>query len=162
MIRWFVLLLASTQLQASENNQLQGGWDVKSIRWISDEQTHELPEAQPGMFIFSDNHYALMWSPKQSPRVPFKELAKPTDEEILAGFKSIVFNSGSYVVTDKELTTTARVAKVPGFEGGELNFKYQFKDDLLILTLYDETYPDGKKPDWSGKWQTEFTLTKAK
>ncbi len=162
MMKWFVFLLAVTSVQAADNNPLKGAWDVKSIRWISAEQTHDLPEAQPGMFIFSDQHYALMWSPKQSPRVPFKLLAKPTDDEILAGFKSIVFNSGSYVLTDTEMTATAKVAKVPGFEGGQLVFKYQFKDELLIMSLYDETYPDGKKPDWSGKWQTEFTLVKAK
>ena len=161
MIKWCLLLMLSVQVQASEN-LLKGAWEVKSIRWISAEQTHNLPEAQPGMFLFSDHHYSLMWSPKQSPRVPFKVLSKPTDEEVLAGFKSIVFNSGSYEFTDSEITASAKVAKVPGFEGGQLHYKYRFDEaQQLILTLYDETYPDGQKPDWSGKWQTEFTLSKA-
>ncbi len=144
------------------NNPLLGAWDVVSVAWVSAEQTHTIEAAQPGMFLFNADHYALMWSPKNSPRTPFKNLSKPTDEEILAGFRSIVFNAGTYEVDGNEMVASARVAKVPGFAGGQLFYRFEFKGQLLQLTMYDETYPDGSKPDWSGKWQTRFTLSRAK
>ncbi len=103
-----------------------------------------------------------MWSPKTSPRTPFKHLSKPTEDEILQGFRSIVFNAGTYVVNGDQLVATAQVAKVPGFEGGQLFYLFNHTDNnQLTLTLYDEIYPDGSKPDWSGKWKTVFTLHRA-
>ncbi len=157
-----MLLMACQKKQLKpENNPLLGAWQVVSVAWVSSEQTHTIEQAQPGMFIFNDSHYSLMWSPKRTPRTPFKNLSKPTDEEILAGFKSIVFNAGAYEVNGQEVVATARVAKVPGFEGGQLFYRFEFDGPLLLLTMYDETYPDGTQPDWSGKWQTRFTLERA-
>ncbi len=168
LITTFILILVLTACHHEEikpdneiSNPLYGAWDVKSIRWISDEQTVEIEQAQPGVFIYHENHYSLSWSPKRTPRIPFVKLAEPTDEEFKSGFKSIVFNSGSYVIDGGQMTATAKVAKVPGFEGGQLFYRFERKEDQLILTLFDEIYPDGTKPDWSGKWQTEFTLTPA-
>ncbi len=143
------------------SNPLVGAWEVQSVTWLSDEKTQKIKSAQPGMFIFSESHYALMWSPKQSPRTPFENLSQPTDAEILKGFRSIVFNAGSYYIDGEKLIATAHVAKVPGFEGGQLFYRYELKAGVLLLTMYDETYPNGSKPDWSGKWQTQFTLSKA-
>ena len=159
-----MILMNGCQHQAQKppiDNPLLGSWKLQSVRWISDERTAQIEQAQPGLFIFDEAHYSLMWSPKQTPRTPFVNLSKPTDEEILSGFRSIVFNAGSYQVSGTQVNATARVAKVPGFEGGQLHYNFHFDNDLLILTMYDETYPDGSKPDWSGKWQTEFTLVKA-
>ena len=143
------------------DNPLLGSWKLLSVRWVSDERTAQIEQAQPGLFIFDEAHYSLMWSPKQTPRSPFANLSKPTDEEILSGFRSIVFNAGSYQLAENQIHATAVVAKVPGFEGGQQHFTFRFENDHLLLTMFDETYPDGSKPDWFGQWQTEFTLVKA-
>jgi hypothetical protein len=143
------------------NNPVLGSWQLQSVKWISTERTAQIEQAQPGLFMFDEGHYSLMWSPKQTPRTPFENLSKPTDEEILNGFRSIVFNAGTYQISGSKLDATAMVAKVPGFEGGQQHYTFRFENGLLKLTMYDETYPDGSKPDWSGKWQTEFTLIKA-
>ena len=159
-----LLSLTSCQTNSAKKtdlNPLLGAWEVQSVTWLSESKTQKIESAQPGMFIFNENHYALMWSPKQTPRTPFVNLSQPTDDEILNGFRSIVFNAGSYRIDGQQLVATARVAKVPGFEGGQLYYRYEFKAGQLLLTMYDETYPDGSKPDWSGKWQTQFTLVKA-
>lgn len=143
------------------NNPLVGSWQLQSVKWVSESRTAQIEHAQPGLFMFDEGHYSLMWSPKQTPRTPFENLSKPTDEEVLKGFRSIVFNAGTYQTSGSKLNATAMVAKVPGFEGGQQHYTFRFENDQLILTMYDETYPDGSKPDWSGKWQTEFTLIKA-
>lgn len=142
-------------------NPLLGSWQLQSVKWISAARTVQIEQAQPGLFIFDESYYSLMWSPKQTPRTPFVNLSKPTDEEVLDGFRSIVFNAGTYQISGQQINTTALVAKVPGFEDGQQHYNFYFENNQLILTMYDETYPDGSKPDWSGQWQTEFTLIRA-
>lgn len=159
-----LMLLCGCQSQQTKKhptNPLMGAWQVQSITWSSVDRSQTIDPAQPGMFIFNEQHYALMWSPSQTPRIPFVELAQPTDEEVLHGFKSIVFNAGGYVVDGTAMVATARVAKVPGFAGGRLFYRFEFQGDRLLLTLYDEVYPDGSRPAWAGVWQTTFELEAA-
>ena len=167
-IKTFGLLVVVLSSVGCQNHKSQrqhpiiGTWLLDSVTWHSKEQSQHIEKAQPGMFIFDESHYSLMWSPKQSPRLPFTDLSKPTDDEILQGFRSIIFNAGAYQISANEIITTAIVAKVPGFENGQQFYRYQVENNKLILTMYDEKYPDGSKPDWSGQWETEFTLIKAK
>ncbi len=159
-----LILTACAQHRAAApvvDNPLLGAWQVRSVHWHSAEKTHTIDAAQPGVFLFTERGYSIMWTPTREPRVPFAVLSKPTDAEMMAGFKSVVFNGGSYQLNPatRELTTTAQVAKVPGFEGGLQHYSYRFDGEVLHLTMVDETYPDGSKPEWSGVWQTEFVLT---
>mgnify|MGYP000312510904 FL=1 len=87
-------------------------------------------------------------------------MSNPTEEEIKAGFSSIVFNSGTYTSTDSTMVTEAIIAKVPGFEGGKQYYRYILEGNQLSFTMYDETYPDGSKPQWSGLWKTKFIFDK--
>ena len=161
----FLLLLAVPGLVCADPNPaqaLQGAWEMHAVHWRTAERTQSIDPAQPGLFLFGPRHYSIMWSPSVSPRVPFTVLAEPTEAEVLAGFRSIVFNAGSYTAGADTITTTAMVAKVPGFEGGRQHFRYRIEGDTLHLIMVDETYPDGSKPGWSGKLETEFVLLRAK
>lgn len=159
-----VLLLACAASHASEaatdKNPLVGAWKMQAVHWKSDQKTYSIDHAQPGIFFFTGQHYAIMWTPGAEPRTPFKVLSRPTDAEAIAGFKSVVFNAGSYVYTDSTVTSTALIAKVPGFEGGKQFYRYAIDGDELRLTMFDETYPDGSRPDWAGKFVTEFVLVR--
>ncbi len=115
-------------------------------------------EAQPGIFMVTDTRYSIIWTPTNAPRTPFEILSKPTDAEAIAGFKSVVFNAGTYEIADDKFTIQAEIAKVPGFEGGRQFFEFSIDGDLLSLTMFDETYPDGTKPAWSGLWKTKFVM----
>ncbi len=137
-----------------------GAWSMQSVHWITADTTYKIEQAQPGLFLFTDSAYSIMWTPTSEPRIPFAVLSKPTDDEILQGFRSIVFNGGSYTKTDSTLISTAIVAKVPGFEGGIQLYRYVIDSGRMELTMYDEIYPDGSKPDWSGNFQTRFFLEK--
>lgn len=141
-------------------NPLLGSWQVKSIHWITPDTTYSINEAQPGLLMINPSRYSIMWTPTQAPRTPFENLSNPTDEELKTGFRSIVFNAGTYVYTDSTLTTTAEIAKVPGFEGGTQYYRYNLSGNQLEITMFDETYPDGKKPDWFGKVESKFVLEK--
>jgi len=142
-------------------NPLEGAWEMKSLYWITPDTTYTLDPSQPGLLLVTPKRYAIMWTPTAQARTPFVELSKPTDDELKAGFRSIVFNGGSYELNDSTLVTTASIAKVPGFEGGKQYYEYSIDNKQLTLTMYDETYPNGDKPDWFGKVKTKFIFERA-
>lgn len=144
-----------------DNNLILGAWEMQEVHWIGNDTTYSMPNAQPGIFIFTENNYSIAWTPTDEPRIPFDTLSRPSNEEIIAGFKSVVFNAGTYFSTDSTITATASIAKVPGFEGGKQFYSYTIKGDVLNLTMVDETYPDGSKPQWSGKWKTLFVMKRS-
>jgi hypothetical protein len=137
-----------------------GAWNMQSVYWVRNDNTYSIEKVQPGIFIFTENNYSIQWTPTNDPRVAFKNLSNPTNEEILAGFRSVVFNAGRYSYTDSTVTTLAEIAKVPGFEGGKQFYNYHIVGDTLTITMFDETYPDGTKPDWSGSLSVRFVLKK--
>ncbi len=117
-------LLFVSVIAYAQENLLKGSWKMKEIHWKTADTTYSIHEAEPGIFFFTDKSYAIMWAPSDKPRVPFKVLSKPTDEELMAGFRSVVFNAGSYVYADSTVTATAFIAKVPGFKEGKQFYRY--------------------------------------
>ena len=155
-----IVLGCAPQDSKKKQNPLIGSWNVEEIYWKTPDTTYAIKNAQPGIFMVTETRYSMMWTPTQYSRIPFKKLAYPTDEEILTGFRSIVFNSGTYTMTDSMFHIKATIAKVPGFEGGTQSFKYKLYGDGLELNMIDETYPNGDKPDWYGHVETTFKLSK--
>ncbi|MFP2995724.1 hypothetical protein ABN763_07420 [Spongiivirga sp. MCCC 1A20706] len=159
-ILFIVAVLIFTSCRNENGNILKGAWLVEEIHWITKDTTYSINKAQPGIFIISDSVYSFIWTPIKEKRKSFKKLATPTTEEIIYGFQSIVLNAGTYQMTDSVLTINAIVAKVPGFEGGQQTFSYQINDDTLQLKMVDETYPNGAKPAWFGKLETQFVMSR--
>ena len=134
-------MLGSSAFAAEPNqaeNPLLGSWKLSSVTYRSEKRSSTIEEAQPGIFLFTPHSYAIMWTPLNRARTPFNQ-----------------FNSDG-------MTTKSFIAKVPGFEGGLQHYRYAVNGDQLHLTMFDETYPDGSKPDWSGIWETEFVLERVK
>lgn len=146
----------------TETKPLLGAWEMTSVHWITKDTSYTIDPTQAGLFMIDESRYSTMWVPIDTIRTPWVDLSKPTDAEIIEGFSSVVFNAGTYEMTDSTLTTTARIAKVPGFEGGKQFYKYDITEDRLSLTMYDETYPDGTKPRWFGRYVTKFVFDRAK
>lgn len=159
--RLLVCLAAIGGPASADPADLVGAWELQAVHWRSAERSRSIDPAQPGLFLFTGSHYSIIWSPSEQPRTPFAVLAEPTDEEVGAGFRSIVFNAGHYQASAGQLVSTAMAAKVPGFEGGRQYYRYRIDGDRLHLTMFDERYPGGGKPAWSGKVQTEFVLQRA-
>ncbi len=159
------VLIASLYFLISQNvnadeNPLLGSWKMKEIHYIYPDKIHSQPKAYTGTFVFTPKRYVIMYNPWKTKRAPFKEISHPSSEEILASFKTIIFNSGSYTYNEKQLSTQADMAKVVGFEGGQQFYNYTIQENILDITMYDETYPDGKKPQWFGKLKVRFILEK--
>lgn len=152
----------STQ-ESPVQRSIHGSWEVESIHQITPDTTYHLDPSQPGLFIVAENRYSIMWTPTPQTRTPFEKLSDPSPEEVQAAFGSVVFNAGSYILTDSTITTKPYIAKAPGFEGGSQVYRYELTgNDLLHLTMIDEVYPDGTKPSWYGKTEIMFVLKRSK
>ncbi|MEM9648783.1 MAG: lipocalin-like domain-containing protein [Bacteroidota bacterium] len=161
---WCILLsslvLSCAKREKTERNPLLGSWAIEKVEWISNDTIVSRIPAQKGIFLVTPDRYSICWTPLERERTPFQNLSNPTENEVLEGFGSIVFNTGGYINSDSTIITMAHMAKVPGFEGGKQFYHYQRTGNRLTLKLFDETYPDGKKPDWLGTWQTQFSLVR--
>ncbi|WP_370088630.1 ankyrin repeat domain-containing protein [Ekhidna sp.] len=140
-------------------NELIGSWKMNEIHYVYPDTTYKM-EVLQGSLLIDEKRYSIMYNPSPRPRKAFESLSKPTEEEMLAGFRSIVFNTGPYEITDDVMLAHPDLAKVPGFEGGKQYYRYRLEGDKLFFRMYDETYPNGDKPEWYGKVEVQFILTK--
>ena len=144
----------------AEEMGILGSWRLDSIDYITPDTLVSIKPGSGGALIVVPERYSIMYAQTSKSRVPFERLSQPTEAEIIAGFRSIVFNSGSYVLEGGDFITTADIAKVPGFEGGIQYYRFGIFEDKLTLQLYDETYPDGGKPEWLGRVEVKMTFRK--
>lgn len=148
------------ETKQQSKNKLVGSWKVQEIQYIYADTTYIRKEEDHGRFLFSMKNYTLMYNPRMQKRTPFQDLSKPSTDEIVKAFQTIVFNTGNYQIDKNIITTTPDIAKVPGFESGKQYYKIAFNNDFLELIMFDETYPNGNKPTWYGKLKIKFILKK--
>lgn len=135
---------------------LAGSWALTEIQYIYSDTIYIVGKPAGGIFMGSPERYMIMYHPTQQARPAFQNFSQPTCEELRAAFQHLVFNTGKYLLTDSLMTVTPDLARVPGFEGAKQLYRYAIQDKRLILTLFDETYPNGKKPEWYGKLQIQL------
>jgi hypothetical protein len=138
----------------------EGGWKLVEFNYFNQDTSVNVPNTS-GMFIFGDGSYSVLWT--RGVRTPFVDLSNPSDDEIKAAFNSIIFNMGTYEVSNDTIITKSQVARVPGFEGGGYIYKFnRINEDSLQLKVVDEYYPDGTHPEWIKDTKMEFVLVKNK
>ncbi|WP_420581600.1 hypothetical protein [Reichenbachiella sp.] len=150
----------SIEHTTNQNHNLKGTWIIEEIHYIYSDTTYEVPMNYKGRLMINSDSYSIMYNPYGSTRESPKSLSDMTDEEKLYSFKTIVFNSGVYKLTSTDFITTSEAAKVAGFEGGIQYYQIGKEGNRMTLTMYDETYPDGGKPEWYGKLKVRFILSK--
>ncbi|MEQ8554205.1 MAG: hypothetical protein RIC53_16225 [Cyclobacteriaceae bacterium] len=135
-----------------------GSWTIDKINFIYTDTTYVLDTVYGGSLILSPERYSIVYNPWNLQRKPFQNLSNPTEAEMIHGFKTFAFNTGGYHWSGDTLTCHPDFAKVPGFEGGEQVYLYD--EVASTLTMFDETYPSGEKPQWYGKLRIELWLTR--
>lgn len=150
----------SIEQPTNRNHALLGTWIIEEIQYIYSDTTYLVSMNYKGRLIVGADSYSIMYNPYGSARESPGSLSNMTDEEKLYSFKTIVFNSGTYKLTGSDFITTSEVAKVAGFEGGIQYYRIDDASQKIALTMYDETYPDGGKPEWYGKLEVRFILSK--
>lgn len=142
------------------NNPMIGSWKIKHIHYIYADTTYKVPMKYEGRLIVTNTSYSIMYNPYGMERKKAETLSKLTDAEIKYAFQTLVFNSGTYELQEDSFVTTADMAKVAGFEGGVQYYRMEQNDQNFTITMYDETYPSGDKPEWYGNLEVKFFLEK--
>jgi hypothetical protein len=161
--RLFVLALiigatvpATSGHQSLSPNSMEGVWQITEITTVNRDGKTRNSEPQPGLFIFTRSYYSAVWTPSTGPRPPYADRWRPTDEEKVKAYDSIVVNTGTYELTETELITRPIIARVPGFGGGTATYKYKLDGDDLFLEMVEEYSGDGIRATWLDR--TRFPL----
>jgi hypothetical protein len=117
----------------AQNSPIVGAWITTAWDGVAG-------EPQPGLLVFTETNYSMMFVPPGAMRERWAT-EDPTDAEVLAAFNSLVANSGRYTWTDNEFTTEAYVALNPNYmaDWGDNHVTYGFSVDGDTLTV---TWPD--------------------
>jgi hypothetical protein len=145
---------------AEVGSPLEGSWSMVEIAVISERGENRYPDPAPGLFIFGESHYSMVWMPLTEVPADFEEIWKPTEEEKAAAFSSIVVNSGTYTFTDSTVTTVPTVAKTPEFIGGYAVYTYRVEGDTLWMDMTNTVSRDGVVDPGVGLFRMPLTLVR--
>jgi hypothetical protein len=142
-----LLLLAACQREGRvRGNPLEGAWLVVDVRFGSGGAETDATKAQPGQFIFTPTRYSAVWVTQSEPRPLSASRFQPTQDEMVAHYRSVAANSGAYEVSGARLTIRPIVAKLPDFVRGHLTYEFRITGDTLFLEAIDEKTADGIAP----------------
>jgi hypothetical protein len=143
---WLVVLVACGTNPQVSKGPLEGGWLVVDVRFGDGGEHTGIMRAQPGQFIFTPTRYAAVWVTQTEPRALSASHFQPTPDEIIAHYRSVAANSGTYEVSGSRITIRPIVAKLPDFAGGQLTYEYRIDGDMLFLDAVEETSSGGIVP----------------
>jgi len=135
-----------------------GVWQVTEIRRQGAEGSM-MTEPFPNLVIFTPRHYSMIWALGAGD--PFAERWKPTDEEKVRRFDSMVVNAGTYEIDGVTLTAHPTVARIPDFIGGKLICEFHVENDTLRLKFVDEYSFDGVQAPWVASGGLVLTLVRS-
>ncbi len=117
---------------STTRNPLVGAWRVTEI---ADANASPITNPQPGLYIFTGQHYSFVRINGTRPLPNYPSNDKATDADKVAVFNSLYLNSGTYTVTANLLATKAMVAKSAFAIGGPGNqYEFTVNGNSLVLT----------------------------
>lgn len=156
LVAVFLSILDITAQAGADRQSIQGVWRVTEIR-TSGSAASTNAKPQPGLFIFTERHYATIRVTASKPRPDLGEPAKASATQLLAvwGNEGFVANAGTYDVSGDTLTTRPLVAKNPDVmrDGYSITYAMTLKGNSLVLTETRDS--DGPAPN-----PTRLTLTR--
>jgi len=109
--------------------------------WITDSWEGHEGDPQPGLLIFTEANYSMMFVPAGMTREQYTS-EEMTEADMVEAFRTLVANSGRYTLSGDQITTEAFVALNPNYMAswGENHLIYTFRIEGDILHL---TWPAG-------------------
>jgi hypothetical protein len=113
-------------------NPLVGAWRVTEI---ADASGPAITNPQPGLYIFTRQHYSFVRINGTRPLPEYPSNDKATDADKVAVFNALYLNSGTYTVTGNRLATKAMVAKSAfAIRGSGNQYAFTVTGNTLVLT----------------------------
>jgi hypothetical protein len=117
---------------SATGNPLVGAWRVTEI---ADANGTPITNPQPGLYIFTRQHYSFARINGARPLPAYPSNDKATDADKVAVFNALYLNSGTYSVAGNTLATRAVVAKSAFAIGGSGNqYEFTVTGNTLVLT----------------------------
>jgi hypothetical protein len=110
---------------------LVGAWRVTEI---DDANRPPITNPQPGLYIFTEQHYSFARINGTGPLPDYPSNDKATDADKVAVFNALYLNTGTYTVTANMLTTKAMVAKSAFVIGASNQYEFAVNGKALVLT----------------------------
>ena len=112
-------------------NPLVGAWRVTEI---DDANRPPITNPQPGLYIFTEQHYSFARINGTGPLPDYPSNDKATDADKVGVFNALYLNTGTYAVTANMLTTKAMVAKSAFVIGASNQYEFAVHGKALVLT----------------------------
>ena len=93
---------------SAKSNPLVGAWKVTEI---DDVNKPAITNPQPGLYVFTEQHYSFLRINGTAPLPAYASNAKATDADKVAVFDAIFVQSGTYTVTGNMLATKVLVER---------------------------------------------------
>jgi Lipocalin-like domain len=116
---------------SATRNPLVGAWRVTEI---DDANRPPITNPQPGLYIFTEQHYSFVRINGTGPLPDYPSNDKATDADKVAVFNALYLNTGTYTVTANMLTTKAMVAKSAFVIGAGNQYEFAVNGKALVLT----------------------------
>ena len=130
---------AATAALATPVTPLEGSWRVVEMHQAYPDGSAQPLHARESFFLFAGSDYSIAWTYGDGPSPLYTERWKPTEEERLARFGSMLVNAGTFEVDGDRMVAHPRFALAPELVGGEVRFRFSFVGDTLRLS-WDETW----------------------
>lgn len=119
---------------AIAQGSLEGAWVLEQSE---DADGNVDDEPLPGLWLFTNNHYSVMFVTGNKPRALLDD-QNPSDAQVLEAYRSFTANSGRYEVEGNQFVIHPYVAKAPNFMAGwpeaTLTFSFVRNGDSLTIT----------------------------
>ena len=139
---------------------LEGAWQVVEMRQELPDGTGYDLHPRESFVLFAGTDYSIAWAYGDGPSPLYSERWKPTEEERLARFGSMLVNSGTFELDGDRMVAHPRFALAPELVGGEVRFRFSFSRDTLRLS-WDETISVDGVPYPSGGASTVLRLVRS-
>ncbi len=133
---FFAIGLLSTNASAQlKPTLLTGTWRVTGAK-TAGPNARTVSSPQPGLLIFTGNHFSRMLITSDEPRPALKDQTKSAAAELLATWGPFNAASGTYEVSGGNLICRPAVAKNPQVmaAGNELIYSFKLEGNTLTIT----------------------------
>lgn len=144
--------------QPIEADPIEGVWEITQIIYQTSGNQFANPTPQAGIFIFTKNYYSMTWNPNDTKQEDYKDKWRPTDNEKIESYHSIITNSGTYKIIEGKIITIPLAAKTPAFIGGKAAYDFLVNDSSLTLTLSEVVSHDGVYDEGVKNYKTTIKL----
>lgn len=133
-----LIVAVTVPARAQTGPSLQGAWRVTEVV-TTGANAESNPNPQPGLFLFTKQHYSIITVNGTTPRKDYgtaPDPAKLTDAEKAARYEAwdkFTANAGTYQVSGGTLTTHPVVAKNPVVMGPAITREFRIEGKTLTL-----------------------------